>query len=416
MDRGILEGNPHSVIEGLMIAGFAIGSSEGYIYVRQEYPLAVEHLHHGLNVLRDLGLLGKNILGTGFDFEVFIHKGAGAFVSGESSALMSAIEGKVGEPRPKYIRTSISGLRQKPSCLNNVETMANVPLIIRKGADWYSSIGTETSKGTKIFSLVGKVCNTGLVEVPMGTPLRDIVYTIGGGIPDGKEFKAVQTGGPSGGMIPTLMLDLPVDFDQLAQAGSMMGSGGMIVMDEDTCMVDVARYFLEFLADESCGKCVPCREGISQLLVILNRISQGEGRDSDIALIEAIAPTMQEAALCGLGQSAPNPVLSSLKYFRDEYIAHIEEQHCPAGACKALINYWVDSEKCIGCSKCKKACPTGAITGEKKEAHYIDQELCTRCDTCYTACPKKVRAISKVSRKQLDLLIKESPKSMEASS
>ncbi len=404
MDRGILEGNPHSVIEGLMIAGYAVGSTEGYIYVRQEYPLAIDHVLYAIDVLRGMGLLGENILGSGFDFDIKVHKGAGAFVSGESSALMSAIEGRVGEPRPKYIRTSVSGLRGKPSSLNNVETMANVPLIIDRGADWYAAMGTEGSKGTKIFSLVGKVLNTGLVEVPMGTTLKQIVFDIGGGMRGGKKFKGVQTGGPSGGVIPEAQLDLPVDFDQLASAGSMMGSGGMIIMDEDTCMVDVARYFLDFLADESCGKCVPCREGIRQLVVVLKRITAGEGREGDIALVEDIAEMMKDSALCGLGQSAPNPVLSTLKYFRDEYIAHIEEERCPAGVCKPLIAYWIDPDKCIGCQKCAKECPVDAISGEKKEPHTIDMEKCTKCDTCFRVCPTKVQAVTKITRAEAEKL------------
>jgi NADH-quinone oxidoreductase subunit F len=316
---------------------------------------------------------------------------------------MSAIEGRVGEPRPKYIRTSVSGLKGKPSCLNNVETMANVPLIIERGAEWYKSIGTEGSKGTKIFSLVGKVKNTGLVEVPMGTTIRQIVYDIGGGIHGGAEFKAVQTGGPSGGVIPDDQLDLPVDFDKLSEAGSMMGSGGLIVMDNNTCMVDVARYFIEFLSDESCGKCVPCREGIRQLLTVLKRITAGEGSEDDIAIIEDISPMMKDCALCGLGQSAPNPVLSSLTHFRDEYMAHIHDEHCPAGVCKPLIVYTIDADKCIGCGKCADACPVEAITqgeaveGKKKAPYLLDHEKCTKCDSCYAACPSKVQAVTKIS-------------------
>ncbi len=397
MDRSILEGNPHGVLEGLLIGGYAIGAREGFVYVRQEYPMAVDNLEIAMDQMRELGLLGEDILGTGFSFEVTIHRGAGAFVSGESSALMSAIEGRVGEPRPKYVRTSIRGLRDKPSNLNNVETWANVPLIIDRGADWFAGIGTEGSKGTKIFSLVGKVNNTGLVEVPMGMTLRKIIFEIGGGIREGKKFKAVQTGGPSGGVIPDEMLDLPVDFDELTRVGSMMGSGGMIVMDEDTCMVDVAKYFLEFLADESCGKCVPCREGITQMLHILDRLCAGEGRPGDVDTLEDLADTVQVASLCALGQSAPNPVLSSIRYFRDEYEAHVADRRCPARVCKALTAYWIDPERCIGCGKCRRNCPVEAISGEKKQPHAIDQALCTKCDTCFQVCPARVSAVTKLS-------------------
>ncbi len=397
MDRGILEGNPHAVLEGLLIGGYAIGAREGFVYVRQEYPLAVKVLRHSLDQLRELGLLGDNILGTDFSFDVVIHRGAGAFVSGESSALMSSIEGRVGEPRPKYVRTSIKGVREHPSNLNNVETWANIPLVIEKGADWFAGIGTEGSKGTKIFSLVGKVINTGLVEVPMGTPLREIIFGIGGGIADGKQFKAVQTGGPSGGVIPEKLLDLPVDFDELTKAGSMMGSGGMIVMDENTCMVDVARYFLEFLADESCGKCVPCREGVWQMLEILKRLCRGEGRTGDVETLEDLCDTVKVASLCALGQSAPNPVLSSVQYFRDEYVAHVEEKRCPALVCKALTRYWIDPDKCIACGLCRKNCPVEAISGGKGQVHVVDQELCTQCDSCFQVCPGKASAVTKIS-------------------
>jgi NADP-reducing hydrogenase subunit HndC len=397
MDRSLLEGNPHSVLEGLIIGAYAIGAHQGFVYVRQEYPLAVENLKVALKQAREYGFLGSNILGSGFEFDVIIHQGAGAFVSGESSALMTAIEGRVGEPRPKYIRTAVSGIHERPSNLNNVETWATVPLIIENGAAWFKGIGTKGSSGTKIFSLVGKVKNTGLVEVPMGMTLREIIYDIGGGIPGGRKFKAVQTGGPSGGVIPASLLDTPVDFDELTRVGSMMGSGGMIVMDETTCMVDVARYFLDFLAGESCGKCTPCREGIYQMLKILNRLCAGKGEEGDIAKLEEIAGVVQVAALCALGQTAPNPVLSTLKYFRDEYEAHIREKRCPAGACKSLVQYSIQSDKCKGCGICLRNCPVSAISGEKQQAHVIDQAKCTRCGTCFEVCPAKFSAVAKVS-------------------
>ena len=397
MDRSLLEGNPHSMLEGLIIGAYAIGSHQGYVYVRQEYPLAVENLNIALEQAQEYGLLGANIIGSGFDFDVKVHRGAGAFVSGESSALMTAIEGRVGEPRPKYIRTAVSGIWERPSNLNNVETWATVPLIINKGAEWFSSIGTEGSKGTKIFSLVGKVNNTGLVEVPMGMPLRRVIFDIGGGIPNGKNFKAVQTGGPSGGVIPEKFLDLPVDFDELTKVGSMMGSGGMIVMDEDTCMVDIARYFLNFLAEESCGKCVPCREGIYQMLKILNRICQGNGSEGDIELLEEISEVVRDFSLCALGQTAPNPVLSTIRYFRDEYEAHIKEKRCPALACKELISYYIQPEKCQACLICLRNCPVGAITGGKNLIHIIDQDKCTKCGTCLEVCPPRFDAVTKLS-------------------
>ncbi|MCK4698663.1 MAG: 4Fe-4S binding protein, partial [Dehalococcoidia bacterium] len=393
MDRSLLEGNPHSVLEGLVIGAYAIGSHEGYVYVRQEYPLAVDNLTTALNQAREYGLLGKNILGSGFNFDVTIHRGAGAFVSGESSALMTAIEGKVGEPRPKYTRTAVSGIWERPSNLNNVETWATVPLIISKGADWFTSIGTAGSKGTKIFSLVGKVNNTGLVEVPMGMTLREIIYDIGGGIRQGKKFKAVQTGGPSGGCLPEGLLDIPVDFDELTKVGSMMGSGGMIVMDEDNCMVDVARYFLAFLAEESCGKCIPCREGIRQMLHILNRICDGQGQTGDIELLEELSEVVRDASLCALGTTAPNPVLSTIRYFRDEYEAHVKERRCPAGVCKALISYYIQPERCQACLRCLRECPVGAITGDKNLVHVIDQDKCTRCGTCLEVCPPRFAAV-----------------------
>jgi NADP-reducing hydrogenase subunit HndC len=396
MDRSLLEGNPHSVLEGLILGAFAIGASEGFIYVRQEYPLARTHAQKALEQAREYGLLGKNILGSTFSFDVKIHRGAGAFVSGESSALMSAIEGKVGEPRPKYIRTSEKGLWGKPSCLNNVETWAYVPQIINKGVGWFRSMGTENSKGTKIFSLVGKVKNTGLVEVPMGITLRDIIYKIGGGVPKGKKFKAIQTGGPSGGVIPESMLDLPVDFDELTKVGSMMGSGGMIVMDENTCMVDTARYYTNFLAHESCGKCVPCREGLRQTLLLLNKITAGQGEENDLALLEELAEFMESASLCALGQSAPNPVASTLKYFRDEYLEHIKNHRCPAGVCTALIAYDIDQEKCSSCGACLRNCPVGAVNKSEDKVFTIIQLKCIKCGACFTACPEKCAAVIKV--------------------
>jgi NADH-quinone oxidoreductase subunit F len=398
MDRSILEGNPHSVLEGLILGAYAIGAHEGFVYVRQEYPLAVRNTQRGLEQAEAYGLLGENILGSGFGFTVRIHRGAGAFVSGESSALMAAIEGRVGEPRPKYIHTAVKGLWDKPTCLNNVETWANVPLIINRGAKWFAGIGTENSKGTKIFSLVGKVNNTGLVEVPMGITLRQIVCDIGAGVPGGRKLKAVQTGGPSGGVIPESMLDLPVDFDALDQAGSMMGSGGLIVMDEDICMVDTARYYVEFLAHESCGKCVPCREGLRQMLAILNRITLGEGREGDVELLEELSEFLQVAALCALGQTAPNPVLSTIRHFRQEYEAHIRQKHCPAGVCKNLIAYAINADACIGCGTCAKNCPTGAISQVDGADYYvIDQDKCIKCGSCMDVCPPKARAIAKVA-------------------
>jgi NADH-quinone oxidoreductase subunit F len=397
MDRSLLEGNPHSVLEGLTMGAYAIGSHEGYIYVRQEYPLAVENVNIAIKQANEYGFLGRNILGSGFDFEVIVHKGAGAFVCGESTALMTALEGRAGEPRPKYIRSNVKGLYERPSVLNNVETWANVPLIINKGADWFTQFGTEGSKGTKIFSLVGKITNTGLVEVPMGMTLRDIIYKIGGGIPGGKRFKAVQTGGPSGGCIPEELLDLEVGFDELTKAGSMMGSGGMIVMDEDTCMVDVARYFLDFLTDESCGKCVPCREGMRQMLKILTNITKGKGKEGDIELLEELAEVAKEAALCALGTTAPNPFLSTLQYFRDEYEAHIKEKRCPALSCKELIAYHIDPDKCQACMICLRKCPAEAVIGGKKKIHVIDQEKCTKCGTCFEVCPSRFGAVQKIS-------------------
>ena len=387
MDRSVMEGNPHSVLEGMIIGAYAIGDRcEGYIYVRNEYPLAVKNAELALEAARGYGLLGENVAGSGFDFDVQIRRGGGAFVCGESSALMQSLQGDVGEPRAKYVRSVEKGLWEQPTTLNNVETWANVPLIIDKGWEWYAGIGTEGSKGTKIFSLVGKINNTGLVEVPMGVTLRKIIFDIGGGIPDGKKFKAVQTGGPSGGCIPEEMLDLPVDFDELTKAGSMMGSGGMIVMDESTCMVDIARYFLDFLKEESCGKCVPCREGIARSLEILERICGGEGRPEDISLLEELSETIQGFSLCALGQTAPNPVLSTLRYFRDEYEAHIVEHRCPAGVCKPLIEYWIDPDLCTGCTACTRVCPQQAIEGEKKAPHVLIRSRCIKCGACYDMC------------------------------
>ena len=397
MDRALLEGNPHSILEGLIIGGYAIGSNEGYIYVRQEYPLAVENITLAIKMAEEYGFLGDNILGSGFEFNVFVHQGAGAFVCGESTALMTALEGRVGEPRPKYIRSNIRGLWNRPTVLNNVETWANIPLIINNGAEWFTGFGTEKSKGTKIFSLVGKINNTGLVEIPMGMTLKDIIYKIGGGIPGNKKFKAVQTGGPSGGCIPEELLDLKVDFDELTGAGSMMGSGGMIVMDEDTCMVDVARYFIHFLTDESCGKCLPCREGLRQMDRILTRITEGNGKKGDIECLEALSETAMEASLCALGKSAPNPFLSTLRYFRDEYEAHIREKRCPALYCKQLISYTIDPKKCQACMICLKKCPAEAIDGKKNTIHIIDQEKCTNCGTCFDVCPPRFGAVKKIS-------------------
>ncbi|MBW2604167.1 MAG: 4Fe-4S binding protein [Deltaproteobacteria bacterium] len=386
MDRSILEGDPHSVLEGMLIAARAIGSSRGYIYVRNEYPLAVKRLVTAVKSAKRYGLLGENIAGSDFSFDIKISTGAGAFVCGESTALMASLEGNVGRPRAKYIHTVEKGFRDNPSNLNNVETYANVPAILLKGADNYVKMGTKHSKGTKVFSLVGKVKNTGLVEVPMGISLKEIVFDIGGGIPRKKKFKAVQTGGPSGGCIPDQFLGLAVDFDELIKVGSMMGSGGMIVMDQDTCMVDVARYFVDFLKEESCGQCNPCREGITAMLDILTDICKGNGKEGDIELLEELSMMIQKFSLCGLGTSAPNPVLTTILYFRDEYEAHIKDKKCPSGVCKPLFHYEIDEKACNGCTLCAKRCPEEAIAGEKKKPHHLDLEKCIKCGICYDAC------------------------------
>ena len=397
MDRALLEGNPHAILEGLLIGAYAIGAHQGYIYVRQEYPLAVENVTIAIKQAEAHGLLGTDILGSGFDFTVEVHQGAGAFVCGEETALLRSLEGQAGEPRPRPPYPAVKGLWDKPTNINNVETWATVPLIINRGASAFAAIGTEGSKGTKIFSLVGKITNTGLVEVPMGISVRDIVYEIGGGIPGGKKFKAVQTGGPSGGCIPEERLDLEVDFDELTKAGSMMGSGGMIVMDEDTCMVDVARYFVDFLTDESCGQCTPCREGLRQMHKILTDITLGRGKESDIELLEELAEVAQETSMCGLGKTAPNPFLSTFRYFRAEYEAHIKDKRCPALSCKELISYYIDPEKCTACLLCLKRCPDEAIDGAKNKIHFIIQDKCTNCGTCLEVCPSRFDAVIKIS-------------------
>ena len=386
MDRSVLEGDPHSVIEAMAIAGYAIGASQGYIYIRAEYPIAVKRLEIAINQAREYGLLGKNIFSTGFDFDIEIRLGAGAFVCGEETALMTSIEGKRGEPRPRPPFPAVKGLFGKPTILNNVETYANIAQIILKGSEWFSSMGTEKSKGTKVFALGGKIHNTGLVEVPMGTTLREVIEEIGGGIPNGKKFKAAQTGGPSGGCIPAEHFDIPIDYDNLISIGSMMGSGGLIVMDEDNCMVDIAKFFLEFTVDESCGKCTPCRIGTKRLYEMLDKITKGQGTLEDLDKMEKLCYYIKNNSLCGLGQTAPNPVLSTLRYFRDEYIAHVSEKRCPAGVCKKLLNYEILADKCKGCTACARQCPVNAISGTVKQPHVIDQSKCIKCGACMEKC------------------------------
>ena len=394
MDRSILEGDPHSILEAMAIAGYAIGANQGYIYVRAEYPIAVDRLRIALDQAREYGMLGKNIFGSGFDFDIDLRLGAGAFVCGEETALMTSIEGNRGEPHPRPPFPAVKGLFESPTVLNNVETYANIPQIILKGADWFNQYGTETSKGTKVFALGGKVNNTGLVEVPMGTTLRKVVEEIGGGVPNGKKFKAAQTGGPSGGCIPAASYDVPIDYESLKAIGSMMGSGGMIVLDEDNCMVDIAKFYLGFTVSESCGKCTPCRIGTKRMLEILEKISEGRGELEDLDRLEELAKYIQANALCGLGQTAPNPILSTLEHFRDEYVAHIVDKRCPAGICKALLNYVIDPEKCKGCTKCARNCPASAISGEVKQPHVIDPAKCIKCGACMENC-----AFGAISRK-----------------
>ncbi len=386
MDRSVLEGDPHVVLEAMAIAGYAIGANQGYIYVRAEYPIAVKRLQIAIGQARETGLLGKDIFGTGFDFDIDIRLGAGAFVCGEETALMNSIEGKRGEPRPRPPFPAVKGLFERPTILNNVETYANIPQIILNGAEWFASMGTEKSKGTKVFALGGKINHTGLVEIPMGTTLREVIEEIGGGIPNGKKFKAAQTGGPSGGCIPASLIDTPIDYDNLIAIGSMMGSGGLIVMDEDNCMVDIAKFFLEFTVDESCGKCTPCRVGTRKLLEMLNKVTSGNATMEDLDKIEELCQYIKAGSLCGLGQTAPNPVLSTLHYFRDEYEAHVKEKRCPAGVCKNLLTYFIEADKCRGCTACARACPAGAITGAIKQPHVIDTAKCLKCGACMAKC------------------------------
>ncbi len=405
MDRSLLESDPHSIVEGITIAAYAIGAAKGYVYVRSEYPLAIHRLHNAIDQARIAGLLGRNILGSEFSFDVEIREGSGAFVCGEETSLLRSIEGAIPEPRQRPPFPAQSGLWGQPTVINNVETLANVPAIVRQGAAWFRGIGTATSAGTKIFSLVGKITNSGLIEVPMGITLREIVEEIGGGIPDGKKLKAVQTGGPSGGCIPAGLADVPIDYESLGQAGSMMGSGGMIVLDEDTCVVDVAKFFLQFTNDESCGKCSACRDGSAALLEVLTRICDGRGKEADLDFLDELARAVKDASMCGLGQTLPNPVLSTLRHFREEYQAHISERRCPALACKNLIKYTIDPDLCPGCLACLKACPAEAIRGAIKHVHVIDQEKCTRCGQCFEACPPKVSAVRKVTGEEAEHLV-----------